>query len=717
MKKFHPGTPKVDAPEKNLNPRYKMAGVEIKTTQLFNRSALGALWARKKDFDDATRKTLDSIYINRKKGGATEHGESPITYRLSRSIAGQMGYGRLYGTRGSLETLQAECRASLCKELYHDLDIVNCQPCILGQFANRSLGVDMLQLAKYVENRDSFLAKLQETNGLSRDDAKQLVISIIYGAFTRDPSLVFLSNEVRGISKELSKLPAFNKMFTAIKSEKNHYGSFLAYLLQSEERECMLAMREFLTTAGWSVDVLSYDGVMVRRRQDAAITEDLLIEMAHHVKEKTGYLIQIKEKEQVGFDLPAHVEDPAETVYKDMKAAFEKNHFYFDPTNTICKITGRDGIRHYNVEHAMISFNTMVLPGNKGDDDELFIKRWIKDPSRRFVSNMVYKLPEECEDHEASLFTGFAYQDMEGDDEEAVAHFKDLLSCCCGDEAAVADYVLKYFAHMIQKPFDVPGIAVIFSSRTHGTGKDTLLNIMRRIIGRHSKRYGSETQFWNGHDTGREGAILIHLEEVGSQANKKEANGLKALITGDTININPKQLKPYDVPNIARIMMTTNEPDPIKLEGSDRRFLMVNPSDRLHAKGLDWWADVQEKFKNEAFLHTVGQFLEKVDLTGWNPRIMPMTEVKKDMLEWSKPQAQEFLEYLVADTAEVRVFTGLELFKNYQQWYKEQGGAAEFAFKTANSFGMKILPYKDKLYKKKHGGSGSLYYVYPGASL
>ena len=695
-----------------------MSGVEIQTTQLFNRSALGALWARKKDFDDATQKLLDGIYLNRKKGGDTEYGEVPITYRLAGTKAGAMGYGRMYGNKGSMERLQSECRASLCKDMYHDLDIVNCQPTILTAFAKRYLGIDMPTLSKYVENRDDFLNKLMETNGISRDDAKKEVISIVFGASTRDPLLIYLSNEVRTVSKELSKLSVFNPLFVALKNEKNHYGSFLAALLQTEERKCMLAMREFLVANDWSVDILSYDGVMIRKRKDASITEDLLIEMAQHVSEKTDYVIQIKEKEQIGFALPTHVEDASETAYRDMKAEFEKDHFYFDPTNTVCRLTHRDGIRHYNVEHALISFNTMILPGTKkGGEDELFIKRWLKDPSRRFVSNLVYKLPEDCAAHEASLFTGFAYKEMEGDDDEAVSLFKDLLSCCCGDEAAVADYVLKYFAHMIQKPFEIAGTAVIFSSRLHGTGKDTLLNIMRHVIGRHSKRYGSETQFWNGHDTGREGAILIHLEEVGSQANKKEANGLKALITGDTININPKQIKPYDVPNIARIMMTTNEPDPIKLEGSDRRFLIANPSDRLHAKGLEWWAGIQEHFKSEAFLHTLGRFLEKVDLTGWNPRIMPMTEVKKDMLEWSKPQAQEFLEYLVADTAEVRVFTGLELFKNYQQWYKEQGGAAEFAFKTANSFGMKILPYKDKLYKKKHGGSGSLYYVYPGASL
>jgi len=694
-----------------------MAGVVIQTIQLFNRSALGALWARKKDFDEATQKLLDSIYVNRKKGGDTECGEVPIRYSLANTKAGSMGYGRMYGSKGSMERLQAECRASLCKDIYHDLDIVNCQPTILASFAKRHLDVDMPTLSKYVQNRDTFLATLQETNGISREDAKQLVISIVFGASTRDPLLIYLSNEVRTVSKELSKLPAFNPLFVSLKNEKNHYGSFLAALLQTEERMCMLAMREFLIENGWSVDILCYDGLMIRKRKDTPITEDLLIEMAHHVKEETDYVVEIKEKEQIGFNLPHHVEDSVEAAYREAKATFEKNHFYFMPTNAVCEITRSSGIKHYTKEHAMTGYNTIVLPGPKGEDN-LFIKRWFNDPARRFVHKLVYKLPEDCEAHEASLFVGFAYDEMDGDDDEAIPLFQNLLNSCSGDNAAVAEYILKYFAHMIQKPFEIAGTAVIFSSRVHGTGKDTLLNIMGGVIGdAHYQHYNTESSFWEKHDTGREGTIMVHLEEVGSRANKKQADALKSLITSNSITMNPKNLSPYTVVNTSRILMTTNHPDPVKLENTDRRFLIVNPSERLRAMGPTWWLETQSKIKSEAFLHTVGRFLEKVDLTDWNPRVMPSTTIKEAMLEFSKPQIQEFLENLVEGTETVMLYTSAELYKKYINWYKDRGTPAEFAYQTVNSFGMNLLPFVDKLFKKIHNRTGSVYYVHPSGTL
>jgi hypothetical protein len=79
---------------------------EVQTTQLFNRAALGNLRARRAEFDNNTEKLLNSLSNNRKKG--TLQGTQEITYKLARTRAAQLGFGRLYGTKGSLEQLQSE---------------------------------------------------------------------------------------------------------------------------------------------------------------------------------------------------------------------------------------------------------------------------------------------------------------------------------------------------------------------------------------------------------------------------------------------------------------------------------------------------------------------------------------------------------------------------------------------------------------------------------
>ena len=719
--KFSPVIPKVDAARKKI-PGLSMkmaASLEITTTQLFNLPALNALYNKRTEFDSTTANMVKSIYNNRKKG--IMEGQQEVVYRLSRSKAGQLGYGRLYGPKSSIEKLQSECRATVCREYYHDLDIVNCQPTLMEQLVKKELGVEMPSLSSYVAERDAFLLKLIETHDMNRDDAKDAVIRVLFGETNKYPELAHMSFEVRAKAKELSKLPRYAELFAAVKNEKNMYGSFLSFAAQTEERKCMLAMRQFLMERDWSVDVLCYDGIMVRRRTGVSITEELLEEMVAYVKEQTGYDIQIKEKEQIGFsDLKPIYEDPTETVYKDMKAEFEKNHFYFTPTNTICEVSRRDGIFHFNLEHAMIAFNGMILPGGKDDELNLFIKKWIKDPHRRIVKNLVYKNPDDCADDEASLFTGFAFEEMIGADATAWELFMDIVKACAGDSDEITHYLIRYLAHMIQKPFEIPGVAIIFSSETHGTGKDTLLNVMRRIIGRHSKHYCSESQFWNGHDTGKEGTILAHLEEVGSAANKAKKNELKALITADSININPKGVKAYDIPNVMRIMMTTNEPDPVKVEESDRRFLIINPSTRLHARGLSWWASIQEQLASPAFLGTVGNCLSTINLEGWNPRTIPMTEAKKELAEASKAAEILFLEDYTKSLSGLTVVNPTELYKEYRRWYKEQEMDQKFMRISAQSLAIHVSRYASKvingfLFTKGTDGTNRFYRFTPAA--
>jgi hypothetical protein len=421
--------------------------------------------------------------------------------------------------------------------------------------------------------------------------------------------------------------------------------------------------------------------------------------------------VRIIEKPMHAFDVQV-IDDETEAAYLDMKAKFEETHFHFVTSNTVVAVT-TDGLMHMGMEHALAVLNTWLLPTkNKRDEPELFIKKWLKDPKRRMGSKIVYKKPEDCEAHEASLFTGFAYQQLEGEDPTAVALFMDILRACCGDDEDVTNYVLKYFAHCIQQPFEVAGTAIIFSSHLHGTGKDTLVNTVRRIIGRHSKHYGDDAQFFDSYDTGKEGAILIHLEEACARANKAKASRLKSLITGECIDINPKGVRAYSVPNVARIVMTTNEADPVKLEDSDRRYLIANPSDRLHKKGLAWWASIQEQLKSAAFLRTVGKMLETIDLTGWNTRLLPMTKVKEDLLEFSKSNEQLFLEALQHDKP-TGYMTGLDMYLEYKLWWAKEGLHHGFMAISSQSLMKRCMAYCGKLYNKHRHMDGYRYMMIP----
>ena len=377
----------------------------------------------------------------------------------------------------------------------------------------------------------------------------------------------------------------------------------------------------------------------------------MLRECEAAVKEATGWVIQLKIKP---FGDPLETipttEDTLEAAYADMKALWEKDHFYFKPTNTIVEVSKRGDLTHFTLEHATETFNMWKLGADEKGEPTFFLKKWNKDPSRRIIDTLVYKKPEDCKPNEATLFRDFTYKSLEPcENPEAVAQFQDILRAVSGDDEAAFQYNLKWMARIVQKPFEKSGVAVIFINKTQGTGKDTICLWLKAVLGNHVAHYSDENTFWNQYDTKQEGAVLMYLEEVGSGAAKANATALKARLTSATLSVNPKGVKAYEIPNMGNYVMTTNQTDPVRIEGTDRRFFPSYGSDRLRGKS-DYWVKFYTDTQlgsvydpSPSWVYPIGKFLEGVDLTGFNPREMPENEFKNEIIAITEPSEESFL--------------------------------------------------------------------------
>lgn len=655
----------------------------IKCEQLFSRKGLGYLWDNRESLDSSTVDIIKSLWRSKKTGSL--QCKQAVEYRHSSSRFGKMGYGRLFSRVGvGLERLEKEARGTLCKEFYYDIDIVNCHPVLLVQYAKNKYNYALPLLAHYVEHRDEVLAKLSE----SRDEAKEMVIKILYGGKTDNYHLLPIACELQKFTRFLTEQGEHKELFEECKKEDNRYASFLSHLLQTEEVACMLAMKDCFENQGWSVDVLAYDGVMVRIRQDADLTEELLHKVEEDILENTGYKVAVVEKPMISFDIPKEEgkEDPVAVAYAAMKAKWEVNHFYFKPSNTIVEMSDDGHLCHYGIEHAIEAFNMWVLPDDPSkpvvaDQPNFFLKKWRVDAKRRIVDTLVYKRPEDCKANEATLFCGFAYSKMAPcENPEAIAIFQDILRSNCGDDEVAYDYVLKWLARMIQNPFQKAGTAIYFINKLQGSGKDTIALWMKKLMGNHVAHYKKESDFFEKHDTKREGAVMVYLEEVGSGASKAHATELKAAISSDTIDINPKGTKGYDVPNMGNQICTTNNPDPVTVETSDRRYCLNYGTSRFVGKHefwskfyLDSKIDLQEP--NPAWLYPVGKWLEGVDLTGYNVRTLPASEYKSEIAAESERSEESFIKQWVGLNVSEK-----ELYDAYKDYCIE-----------------KSLPYTDKI--------------------
>lgn len=625
----------------------------IKCEQLFSRKGLGYLWDNRESLDASTVDIIKSLWRSKKTGSL--QCKQVVEYRHSVSRFGKMGYGRLFSRVGiGLERLEKEARGTLCKEFYYDIDIVNCHPVLLVQYAKNKYNYDLPLLAHYVEHRDDMLAKLSE----NRDEAKEMVIKILYGGKTDNYHLLPIACELQKFTRFLTEQEDHKELFEECKKEDNRYASFLSHLLQTEEVACMLAMKDSFENQGWSVDVLAYDGVMVRIRQDATLTKEVLYRIEKGILEDTGYKVAVVEKPMMCFDIPKDEEgkeDVLAVAYATMKTKWEVNHFYFRPNNTIVEQSPDGHTLSFSLDHATVAFNMWVLPEDLskpkvGDQPNYFLMRWNKDAERRIVDKYVFKPADACAKNEVSLFKGYHYQTLPPcENPEAIATFCDILKSNCNDNEVIYTYMLKWLARMIQNPYEKSATCPIFMNDKQGTGKDTICLWMKKLMKNHVGHYTNDEDLFEKHDGRKEGAVMMYLEEVGSGVCKSKATALKAMITSDSVSINPKGERCYTVPNVGNYIMTTNDKNPVRIENSDRRFFPIETSTRFLGKH-EFWREFHGKVKfdigdgNPEWLYPVGKFLEGIDLTGFNPRNLPENECKQEILAVSKSSLLQFLE-------------------------------------------------------------------------
>lgn len=669
---------------------------EVKTTQKFNRRGIGYLWTRRDELDPSQVPIIDSIYKNRKKGKL--EGEQVITYKLARSKAGQLGYGRLFGQKGSLETLKRECRGTICKDYYHDIDVVNAHPVLLVQFAKSKYDRDLPEVEKYIADRDSYLARISP----NRDDAKTEVIKVLYGGKTSYDFLHPFYTEVRSFSKFLLNQPEFSDLAMAVKGEDNVYGTFLSYVLQTYERAVMLAMKTSLERSGWNVDVLAYDGVMIRRDPLLNVAESLARAEAY-IAETTGFCVKLLDKEMEAFEIPHDKEEIVDGVlkedYEQMKAEFERDHFYFVPTNQYAEL--EEGVvNFYDCDHAREYFKQKwrFKVSDKFNDFVEFFLLYRNDETRRTIREIDYQAHPD----DPSIFTpplDFKYKiTTASPSEECVELFKTLLRLNTSNNPVLYDYLLKYNAHMLQHPFDLAGVAIVITG-AKGTGKDTLYDfLIEYVVGtKFAINYEKNAQFFEKHDVGRENKFLVKLEEADRSFCVKDASALKSMITARRATFNPKGKKPYTTNNYARFIFTTNKPNPMEMNDGERRFVITACS--AERKGdYAFWNEVRSKLFTEEGGKAVADFLLNVDLTGFNVRQLPENAYQTQVVDSELTPLDRFIE--AWDGEEVDSAT---LHTLYRVWCNENNYQH---LQTATEMGKHLLKYcRDGIItsQRKHG--------------
>ncbi|RMD95698.1 MAG: hypothetical protein D6811_00395 [Alphaproteobacteria bacterium] len=167
------------------------------------------------------------------------------------------------------------------------------------------------------------------------------------------------------------------------------------------------------------------------------------------------------------------------------------------------------------------------------------------------------------------------------------------------------DYIISWLADIVQNVERKPGVALVLRG-LQGVGKDTLVQIMKPIIGaQHIVEFAKQEQITARFNANLERALLVHGAEAFYAGSKSTYSTLKALITSDEVLIERKGVDSYMAKSYFRAVFTSNETWVVPVTRDQRRFAVFDVQS-TRKDDTEYWEAFYDHIKNggaAAFLH------------------------------------------------------------------------------------------------------------------
>lgn len=385
--------------------------------------------------------------------------------------------------------------------------------------------------------------------------------------------------------------------------------------------------------------------------------------------------------------------------YAGKKLEFEEECFYCMETQDICCENKNGTITHFGTTNAGYTFAKYNFLDKDGKMTP-FIQKWLNDPKKRCVRRIVNtpKLDAVADD-EYNLFKGWQGSRAQGSNQEGLDRFLYLVRLNAGFDDANYEYILNWYALLLQQPWVLPLVCMIFVSEEEGCGKDTVPNFIGdKLLGKvyYANIGDAENELYDTHSTAMVGTFLHKLEEANAAANKAKADKLKGLITRSTANVNEKNVKKFPIDAYPHFVMTTNSTSPVKLSETARRFFISKVSAKERGK-IAFWNETYKLLDDEGTIASVYKYLMDRDIASFSAKDYPECEYLQELKESSICPVKLFLQQWKC--AEDEWVSATVLHNLYKDWcYQEQREALHVL-----PFGRKLAYYKeDGLFDMKH---------------
>ena len=286
-------------------------------------------------------------------------------------------------------------------------------------------------------------------------------------------------------------------------------------------------------------------------------------------------------------------------------------------------------------------------------------------------------------------------------------------------EDKVYEYMMCWFAAIIQRPNVKTKVAPILFSFAHGTGKNSVIDGFVAILGTElcAKVESIEdiTKNFNVHLCNK---LFIYGDEISANA-KKLADKIKNVITRTEQNLERKGVDVVKVFDYTNWLFDTNTENSFKSEDGDRRMMFSHCNETPQNKlSVASYAEIADKSKLEALFSYFLQYkqseesIKKYGDFGVGYSHVISTQYKQDLLYENKPAYVKMLfkDYGFINYQEKCGIKASDLYDMAQKYAKSNYMTSNF---TSQEFSKQIQRYISDFAIR---GMSGMFYKFPNSN-
>lgn len=221
-----------------------------------------------------------------------------------------------------------------------------------------------------------------------------------------------------------------------------------------------------------------------------------------------------------------------------------------------------------------------------------------------------------------------------------IFHMKNII---CNNDITLYDYFIKYVAFIVQNPNFKTEVALIFISIVNGSGKSFMFDILSKILN-YTISTTMEKIICRFNTLGSR-KNLICLEEIEKGCTNKSVEILKNLITQKQNTEERKGVDSITINDFTNYIFCTNNINCLRIEKNDRRYCVFDINTEK-VGDFEYFGNLADEILNDNVIKHFYNYLIRIDLSKFNVKKMPDTDIKNEMKEMYKSPFVSFIEDL-----------------------------------------------------------------------